>query len=174
VGVQGVGRVGLCLARLLESAGAHVVVADRLSGRVLLATRELGVEAVDPEALLEHDLDVLAPCAMGGVLDDATIPRLRCAVVAGSANEQLAEPHHAELLASRGILFTPDFVLNAGGVLGASSEALGLESDGACSACERIPALLRLIFDRAERERVTPYEVSLDLAREKCWQARGR
>lgn len=171
VGVQGVGRVGLSLARLLTSAGARVVVCDLLAERAARARRELDAEAVDPEVLLERELDVLAPCAMGGVLDDATIPRLRCAVIAGSANEQLAAPRHAAMLAARGVLFTPDFVLNAGGVLGASDEALRLTSSGTCSACERIPVLLRSIFERAVRERTTPYEVALAMAREKCRRA---
>lgn len=168
VGVQGVGRVGLALCRLLARAGARVVACDLDGERVARAARELGVEGIGGGALFEHDLDVLAPCALGEVLDDATIPTLRCAVVAGSANEQLAEPRHAAQLASRGILFTPDFVLNAGGVLGGATELLRHAPGGACSACDRIPALLREIFERAEHERVTPYEVALGMARAKC------
>ena len=170
VGVQGVGRVGLALCRLLTRSGARVVASDLDGERLALAARELGVQALGAEALLEHELDVFAPCAMGEVLDDATIPRLRCAVVAGSANEQLAEARHAAQLASRGILFTPDFVLNAGGVLGAATDVARGEP-GACSACARIPALLHEIFERATEERVTPYEVALRMAREKCRRA---
>jgi leucine dehydrogenase len=172
VGVQGAGRVGLALCRLLADAGARVLVSDVRDERTALASRDLGVEVADGRALLEQELDVLAPCAMGGVLDDVTIPRLRCAVVAGSANEQLAESRHAALLSSRAVLYVPDFVHNAGGVLAASDEALRIGANGVCSGCDRIPVLLRAIFAQAQRERVTPYEVALAMAREKCSKAR--
>lgn len=167
VAVQGVGRVGFALARLLHEAGARLVVSDVHGENVSRAVDELSAEAVDPRAIFEQPFDVLAPCAFGAVLDDRTIPSLRCAVVAGSANEQLAEERHAAALAERGILFAPDFVLNAGGILHSSGEALKLDpSDpSAHAAFERIPALLRAILEEAEAERVTPYQVALARAR---------
>lgn len=167
VAVQGVGRVGRALARLLAQASATLVVSDLRSELAEEVARELGAEVVAPDAVLEEEVDVLAPCAMGGILNDATIPRLRCTVVAGSANEQLAERRHAEALADRGILFAPDLVLSTGAILHTLEEALHLDasSPDAEGAFARIPALLRSIFEAAEADGVTPYEVAISRAK---------
>lgn len=113
--VQGAGDVGYPLARELAAAGARLLVADVDAERQARAVRELGAEAVPPERALETPCDVLAPCAVGGVLDAGSIPRLACRVVAGSANAQLGERADADRLHERGIVFVPDYVVNAGG-----------------------------------------------------------
>lgn len=163
VAVQGVGRVGARLARHLEEAGAQVTVADIDAERAERVARELGASVASPSEIVGLECDVLAPCALGGVLDETTVPTLRAKVVAGSANAQLAHPRVATELASRGVLFVPEFILNAGGVLGAAHEAGAGESGYG----ERIVAVLRAAFERAEREHVTPYEAAVAMAKER-------
>lgn len=125
---------------------------------------------MEPDAILSAEVDVLAPCALGNVLDDAAIAALRCRLVAGSANEQLAEDRHAEALAARGIVFAPDFVLNGGGVLAAWQQGPsgGAEADVRSRAeASRIATVLGEAFDRAARERITPYAAAVRMARER-------
>lgn len=124
--VQGAGGVGGALAALLVEDGAKVVVADVDAERVAALRREHGVMSIDPDEVIGTECDVYAPCATGAVLSADTIPALRCPVVAGAANNQLATPADAERLAAAGILYAPDFVINAGGAL----HLIGLELCG--------------------------------------------
>lgn len=171
VAVQGLGEVGYRLARELRAGGAELVVADLDRAKVERAVSELGARAIAPEAVLGAEVDVLAPCALGGLLDDATIPTLRCAVIAGSANDQLHDDRHADALAARGILFAPDFLINAGGVIGAWQQgpAGGVPGSDARARAEmkRLVVLLEQVFDRAEREQITPYAAAMRTARER-------
>jgi leucine dehydrogenase len=124
--VQGVGAVGRVLAGLLSGTGARVLVTDVVEARAAEVAREHGAELVAPDVALGTPCDVLSPCATGGVLDASTIPALRCRIVAGAANNQLGEPRDAERLADRGIVYAPDFIVNAGGIIHlASLELLG-------------------------------------------------
>ena len=136
--VQGAGDVGFPLARELRERGAEVLVADVDAARRDRAVRELGARVVPPERAWDTPCDVFAPCAMGGVLDADRIPGLACRMVAGSANAQLDTPEDAERLHGRGILYVPDFVVNAGGAL-----AFALHGEG-----ERDPATLLARMDR--------------------------
>jgi leucine dehydrogenase len=151
--VQGCGAVGSQLARLLTTAGATVRVADVDPDRA----RATGCAVVPVEAVLRSECDVYAPCAVGGTLNAESIPNLRCRVVAGSANNQLDEPDDAERLHARGILYAPDFVINAGGVI----QLIGLEDEGwdeeqLEEALARVGDTLRELYARASSERVTP------------------
>jgi leucine dehydrogenase len=114
---------------------------------------------------LEADVDVLVPCALGGVLNDQTVPRLRCQIVAGAANNQLAEDGVADLLAARGILWAPDFVVNAGGLINIAQELNGYDAAKARARVRAIGATLRKIFDDADAARVTPLGAAMELAR---------
>jgi leucine dehydrogenase len=125
VAVQGLGHVGVYLCRLLHEAGASLVVADVDAGRVRQVVAEVGARPVAADVIHAQDVDVFAPCALGAVLDDTTIPQLRVAVVAGAANNQLAEPAHAAMLAERGVLYAPDYVINAGGIINICGELSG-------------------------------------------------
>jgi len=156
IAVQGLGRVGSRLAMRLRREGAHLVVADLDPRRVEAAVRELGATAATPEGLFDEEFEVLSPCALGGVLDPRRVERLRCAVVVGAANAQLAEPGVAETLAARGILYVPDFLANAGGVLGDPARV------------ERLGALFETIFDRAAASGATLHAAAEELARERC------
>jgi leucine dehydrogenase len=113
--VQGLGSVGRPLARRLADAGAELLCADVDERALEWARTELGAEVVPPEGIFDTPCDVFAPCALGGILNAETIPRLRCAIVAGSANNQLQTPEDAERLHARGILYAPDYVINTGG-----------------------------------------------------------
>jgi leucine dehydrogenase len=160
--VQGAGSVGAPLAELLAAAGARVLASDVLPERA----QRLGAEVVRAEDVIGAECDVYAPCALGGTLDAETIPRLRCRIVAGSANNQLAEPEDAERLREAGILYAPDFVINAGGVL----HSLGLEHLGWTPEQieERHAAIgdtLAEIYSRADAEGITTEAAAERLAR---------
>jgi leucine dehydrogenase len=164
--VQGVGAVGARLAELLREAGATVLVADVDPGRVATTAEAVGASVVDPAAVIETPCDVYAPCAAGAVLTHETIRRLACAIVAGAANNQLGEPKDADLLRERGILYAPDYVINAGGVLHlAGYETLGWDEAAMTAHLAGIGATLDGIFREADRDGVTTVEVADRIAR---------
>jgi leucine dehydrogenase len=155
--VQGVGDVGGPLARALAGAGADVLVADVDERRAAGIAAEIDGEVVPAAAALETGCDVLAPCAVGAVLNERSIPRLRCRVVAGSANNQLEGPADAEALRERGILYAPDYVVNAGGALAFGLMALGTpDGPDLRRRVERIGDTLTEIFREARERDVSP------------------
>src|SRR4029077_3263002 len=119
--------------------------------------QELNVEVVDPDAILADECDVLAPCALGGALNDRTIPELRCRVVCGAANNQLAQPEHAAAIAARGIVYAPDYVVNAGGIINISEEFVpgGYDVDRAHHSVARIEETLTRVFRMAREQNLT-------------------
>jgi leucine dehydrogenase len=150
--VQGLGSVGGSLAEELVAAGAHVLASDVVPGRA----EHLGAEVVPPEEVIGTECDVYAPCALGGTLNAETIPRLRCRIVAGSANNQLAEPEDAERLREAGLLYAPDFVINAGGVLNSlGTEHLGWTREQIEERLAAIGATLEEIYSKADAEAIT-------------------
>jgi leucine dehydrogenase len=172
VAVVGLGRVGGKLARLLAEAGAELVVADLDEGKRALAD-ELGARWTDPDAALTAEVDVLAPCALGGVLDDDTVPELHCRVIAGAANNQLAADAIAVQLADREIVWVPDFVANAGGIINISVE---LEPAGydAARAEERVRGVAdttRAVFDHADATGATTLAAAIEIARRRLAEA---
>jgi leucine dehydrogenase len=172
VAVLGLGHVGGRLAERFAEAGARLVVCDVDPGKRALAER-LGAEWVDPDTALRAEVDLLAPCALGGVLDHATVPELRCRAIAGAANNQLASDEIAGLLAERGILWAPDFVCNAGGIINISVELEpeGYAPDRADTRVRAIGDTLRAIFDAAEAEGTTPLAAASALARRRLSEA---
>ena len=165
VAVQGVGKVGSALAGHLMDDGASVVVADVDADAAARAHRE-GADVVDPASILSADCDVLAPCAMGAVLDARVIPSVRARVVCGAANNQLAGPEDARTLARSGILYTPDYVANAGGIINIFEEfhAQGYDVQRARLSVERIEQNVRRVFEAARESGVTPAEAADALA----------
>jgi len=130
VAIQGVGNVGYSLARLLTEAGAEVMVADINQSRVDQAVDEIGVKVVSAEEVLTTECDILAPCALGGVIDANFARTLRCRIVAGAANNVLDDPDEdAAVLRRLGILYAPDFVVNAGGLIHLAGLYLGMSED---------------------------------------------
>ncbi len=154
--VQGAGAVGSALAALLADADATLVVSDVDAGRARSVAEGVGAEVAGPEEVFDLPCDVFSPCATGAVLNAATIPRLRCRIVAGAANNQLATPADAARLAEAGILYAPDYVVNAGGVLHlAGYERLGWTPDEMAARLEGIGATLTEVFAQAERDGLT-------------------
>ena len=156
VAVQGVGAVGEPLARELVEHGARLVVTDVDDVRAKELAQELDAETAGTEEIYDAECDVFAPCATGGVLSRETIPRLRCRVIAGAANNQLAEPEDADRLAERGILYAPDYVVNAGGMIHlASLELLGEDVAARDERLRGIGDTLAEVFALAERRGIS-------------------
>ncbi|GAB4449563.1 MAG: branched-chain amino acid dehydrogenase [Anaerolineae bacterium] len=120
--IQGLGKVGFALAKLLSDEGATVIAAEIDYKRAAKAMFELGVKLVEPDDIFGVACDIFAPCALGAVINDETLDRLRCKIVAGAANNQLAHDQHGYELAERGILYAPDYVINAGGLINVATE----------------------------------------------------
>jgi leucine dehydrogenase len=161
--VQGAGNVGAWLARILAEAGCAIVVADVHPGRARRVAREVGGHVVAPGRALSAACDALAPCALGGILDARTIPRLRARIVCGAANNQLATPADGARLRRRGILYAPDYLANAGGVLrGAEWELLRRRPSWASH--ERIHARMREVARLAARQGRSTAEAAERLA----------
>jgi leucine dehydrogenase len=167
VAVQGLGNVGFPLARRLRSAGARLVVADVDRGRVERAAGELAADAADPASIYDAEADVFSPNAAGGILNDDTIPRLRCAAVAGAANEQLAEPRHGDALHARGILYGPDYVVNAGGLLSLVYDTEGADDRTVTDRVAAIGPRLAAIWERARKEGAPPHRIADRIAEER-------
>jgi leucine dehydrogenase len=163
--VDGVGHVGTHLARLVAEAGARVAVADVNGERVEVLVREMGAEPLAVERALQEPCDILAPCALGGVLNEKTIPRLRCRAVCGAANNQLADPADDDALAGRGILYAPDFVVNAGGIINLAEEFVGYDRERAGKRTAQIADTVRRVFELARTEHVPPGRAAEQLAR---------
>jgi leucine dehydrogenase len=166
--VQGVGAVGAQLARELAEAGARVLVSDVDEARAAAT----GCEVVPTDEVVETEVDVYSPCAVGGTLNAETIPRLACRAVAGCANNQLAEEADAGRLRERGILYAPDYVANAGGVI----QLIGVEDehwDDARleQALARIGETLRSLFREADEAAITPAEAADRLVRRRLAEA---
>jgi leucine dehydrogenase len=164
IAVIGLGHVGSRVAKRCAKAGAKLLLADLDQGKRRLA-QELGARWATPERALVAEVDVLSPCALGGVLDAETVPQLRCRVIAGAANNQLADERIADLLAARGILWAPDFVVNAGGIINIFEEFGGYDAVNARRRVRGIGDTLRRIFDDAESMGATPLTAAMELAR---------
>ena len=154
--VQGAGGVGSPLVDHLANAGASVVVTDVDLERAHAVAARVGGAAVPADQIFETECDVYAPCAVGGTLSTETVPRLRCRIVAGSANNQLAEPEAAELLHARGILYAPDYVINAGGAIAiVGLEQLGWSKSELDTSLARIGETLRQIYKQADERGIS-------------------
>ncbi len=140
------------------------------------AVKELGAKAVSPETIIHEEVDVFAPCALGAVINDSTATTLKASVIAGAANNQLAQPSHGEVLRQRGILYAPDYVINAGGIRNAATEFLHtkyLREDG-IARVEGISGTLQEIFDAADREDMSTAVVADRMAISRLQSAMSR
>lgn len=162
--VSGVGKVGYALVRHLVEERARVTVSDVNADAVTRVVRDFGVETVPPEKAHAVECDVFSPCAMGAVLDADTIPELRCTAVVGSANNQLREPADATRLAEAGILYAPDYVANAGGVINIAEELLGYHRERAYNNIRRIYDTTAAVLDTAAAENITTTQAADRLA----------
>lgn len=160
--IQGVGDVGVPLSRRLAGAGAGLKLADADAERAERLAAELDAEVVPAEGVYDEPCDIFAPCALGGVLNARTIPRLRCKAVSGAANNQLEVPEDAERLHARGILYAPDFINNAGGAVALGGlEALGMSEDDVTRQIVSIGAAQLEIFQEAKRNGESPVHAAM-------------
>lgn len=172
VAVQGLGHVGYSLCRELHGAGARLIVTDIDASRVKRAVDDFGAKAVEPEKIYGVKADIFAPCALGGILNDETIPQLCVEVVAGAANNQLLEERHGDDLERRGILYAPDYVANAGGVINVYSELAGWSAQRALRKADEIYDTTLSVFEIA-REQGIPTHVAADRLAERRLKAVG-
>jgi len=175
VAIQGVGGVGYHLCRLLTEEGARVYAADVRPAAVERVRDEFKAMGVPVETVLSQEVDVVAPCALGAILNAQSIPVMRARIVAGAANNQLAEDKDGLALQQADILYAPDYVINAGGIISATREYAGGASEAQVNTeIEAIPARLTEIFERARRESRTTNAVADQLARERIGSASQR
>ena len=158
--VQGAGHVGYHLCRYLVEDGAKVFVSDIDEAKAARAAEELGVEVVPPNEVFGVDADIFAPCALGAVINDETLPLLKVDIVAGAANNQLATSEHDNRLEARGILYAPDYVINAGGLINVYSELAGWSLERAKRKAGEIHSVLLNIFEVAEKDGITSGEAA--------------
>lgn len=171
--VQGVGHVGQYLVGHLEKAGAKVYVCDINAEKLKETTGQYNVEVVAPEDMFQVDIDIYAPCALGATIHDESIPVLNCEIVAGAANNQLkVEEVHGRALMERGILYAPDFLINAGGLMNVASEAKGnYDRNAVHQNVETIYQRLLDIFLKSESENITPQAAAIKMAEERIERA---
>lgn len=167
IALQGLGNVGYELALYLHEAGASLTVADVDSEKVERAKKEFGAKSAATDSIHSVSCDVFAPCALGGVINDQTIQQLQTTIIAGSANNQLKKPRHGDELHQKGILYAPDYVINAGGLVFAAAKYFR-HSDMAVEAqIEQIPISLQAIFQRSVRDNKPCSVIADQIAQEK-------
>lgn len=173
VSILGVGHVGYALARLLHERGVKLWVADVNPEATRRAAEELGAVVVSPEELLSLEVDVFSPCALGGAINDRSLPLLRCKAVAGSANNQLREDRHGKELYDRGIVYVPDYVINAGGLINVAQEVEGYDEQKSREKVSRIYDTVYAILERAKAENSRPEVVADRIVLERLAKAKA-
>ncbi len=167
VGIQGVGKVGSEYARLMAEAGAELIVADEWQPSVDRIVETLGAKVATVDEIVSIECDILSPCALGNVLNETTIPTLNCQAIVGCANNQLSTDQDAHRLADRGILYAPDFVVNAGGVINVADELHGYRAERAFHHISDIRTATTRILQAAAERAITPHEAAVILAEER-------
>jgi len=168
VAVQGVGSVGYYLVKhLVEDEGAEVIVTDIDEERIKKVVDEFGVKAVGTDEIYSADVDIFAPCALGAVINDDTLPQLKCKIVAGGANNVLAEERHGEEIEKKGILYAPDYVINAGGLINVADELKGYNKERALQSVAGIYDSVKMVLEIAERDNIPTYRAADRLAEER-------
>ena len=174
IAVQGVGHVGYHLCKELHAAGAKLTVADVDKLKSERAQREFGASIVKIDDIAQVECDVFAPCALGAGINDDTVPHLRAKIVAGAANNQLAEPRHGDDLHARGILYAPDYAINAGGLVNVAQEVKGYDAKAARERTIKIYDTILEICERSKKLAAPTYKVADILVEEKLAAAAVR
>lgn len=164
IAIQGCGSVGSYLAKELHEAGAKLIVSDIDSAKVAKVSKATSARIVEGDAIFSVDADIFSPCALGGIINDKTIPKLKVQIVAGGANNQLLEERHGDELQRRGILYAPDYVANAGGVINVYGEVAGWDAQRALDKADDIYDTILKVFDIAEAKNIPTYEAADRLA----------
>lgn len=171
VSVQGLGHVGYYLCRHLHEQGAKLIVTDINKESVDRVVEEFGAQAVDTDDIYHQEVDVYAPCALGATINDNTIPKIQASIVAGAANNQLAEDRHGQILMEKGILYAPDYVLNAGGIINVSFEE-NYEQGKALEKVDEIYGTLTEVFDASKSQQRPTNIIADELARQRVAAAK--
>jgi leucine dehydrogenase len=172
VAVQGLGKVGSELCRLLSLGGADLIVSDVNAASISRISESYSAESCGPDEIYDVNADIFAPCALGAILTTSTANRLKVSIVAGSANNQLADPAVATLLKDRNILYAPDYVINAGGIINIANEIGEYNASEAFEQTSRIRDRLTEIFSEAAANNVNTAEVADRMARTKISTAK--
>jgi leucine dehydrogenase len=167
VAIQGVGHVGYHLAQLLHREGAKLVVTDIDPAKVRRVVSEFGAQGVGGDEIYGVAADIFAPCALGGIINDQTLPQLKVQIVAGGANNQLAEEVHGDLLEQRGIVYAPDYVINGGGLINVNAELNGWSADRARHKAGEIYDTILRVFEIAAEEGIPSYRAADRLAEQR-------
>ncbi len=173
IAIQGLGHVGYYLAKALHAAGAKLIVTDIDAGRVRRVVDEMGATAVALDEIYRAKADIFTPCALGGVINDDTIPQLKVAIVAGAANNQLLEDRHGDALEARGILYAPDYVANAGGVINVSGELTGWSRERSLRKADEIYQTVLSVFRLALEADIPTYQAADRVAEQRILAVRG-
>ena len=167
IAVQGLGNVAYTLCEYLYKEGARLVVTDINQAAIDRVVNDFGAKAVLPDEIYEQEVDIFAPCALGAIINDVTIPKLKAKIIAGSANNQLAESKHGKVLHEMGIVYAPDYVINAGGVINVADELYGYNRDRAMKRVETIYTSLEKIFEISKLQDIPTYLAANHLAEER-------
>lgn len=175
VAVQGLGHVGYTLCKYLHEEDAKLIVTDICEENVQQVVKEFNVEAVAPNKIYSVACDIFAPCALGAIINDETIPQLKCRVIAGAANNQLKEARHGDVIDSKGILYAPDFIINAGGVMNVYDELLdgGYNHDRAMRKVSTVYNNIEKVIAIATRDNIPTYKAADVLAEERIQMMRN-
>jgi len=166
IGVQGVGQVGKHLVEFLKKEGAEVFITDIFEDKLKEVALETGAIVVDPSIIYDLDMDIYAPCALGATINDQTIDRLKCKVIAGAANNQLQDEHkHGRILMEKGITYAPDFLINAGGLINVYAEFVGgYNRELTYKHADKIYDICTDIFNKSEKENIPTQQAATEMA----------
>jgi leucine dehydrogenase len=168
IAVQGVGHVGATLVEKLVKEGAKVTITDIHEASIKDITSRMSVDVVSPEDIYKVDMDIYAPCALGATVNDETLAQLKCKVIAGAANNQLAiEEKHGQILLERGIVYAPDFLINAGGIINCYAEVAGFDHDWSFEEVEKIYGTTLNILEKSRTDNIPVYLAANQLAEER-------
>lgn len=167
VAVQGVGNVSYTLCKHLHEEGAKLIVTDINKDSVARAVEDFGAKAVDINDIYSVECDIFSPCALGAIINDETIPQLKAKVIAGAANNQLRETRHGDQISELGIVYAPDYVINAGGVINVADELYGYNRERAMKRVETIYNKIETIFEISKRDKIPTYLAADRMAEER-------
>lgn len=173
IAVQGVGQVAYNLCKYLHEEKANLIVTDINEEAVNRAVQDFNAEAVKPDEIYDVDCDIFSPCALGGTINDDTIPRMKAKVIAGSANNQLLENRHGDILFEKGIVYAPDYVINSGGVINVSEELRGYDQNRVMQKIESIYTILEKVFQISKEENIPTYLAADRMAEERIKSIRA-
>lgn len=167
VAIQGLGHVGYHLARYIKDEGGELIVTDLDKNNVDRVVNEFSARAVKPDEIYSVDCDIFAPCALGAVINDETIIQLKCQIVAGAANNVLTEDRHGDILEEKGILYAPDYVINAGGVINVFEELHGYNRERALNKASKIYDNIKKVIEISKRDNIPTYKAADIMAEER-------